>query len=145
MDIGNGLGHLSYSTLVHAGDTWEEMRTSLETYLPQVKARVSPDQPFGVSLRLSASSAATLAASSDERARLAGFLAEHDLYVYTVNAFPYGPFKGGSVMERVYEPDWTTEERVTYTNQVADLLAELVAAGHQPEHPDRAAGLHAEA
>jgi hypothetical protein len=125
MDLGNGLGHLSYSTLVHAGDTWEDMRSSLETYLPQVKSRISPDQPFGVSLRISASAAATLTESSHERARLAGFLTEHDMYVYTVNAFPYGPFKGGSVMERVYEPDWTTEERVAYTNQVADILAEI--------------------
>ena len=132
MDLGTGLGHLSYSTLVHAGDTWEEMRTSLETYLPAVKARVSPDQPFGVSLRISAASAATLTDGADERARLTAFLTEHDLYVYTVNAFPYGPFKGGSVMERVYEPDWTTEDRVVYTNQVADILAEIAPPGVSP-------------
>jgi hypothetical protein len=125
MDIGNGLGHLSYSTLVHAGDTWAEMRSSLETYLPLVKARVSPDQPFGVSLRLSADSARTLANSPIERESLQSFLMANGLYVYTVNAFPYGPFKGGSVMERVYEPDWTTEDRVLYTNSVADILAEI--------------------
>ncbi len=53
MDLGNGLGHLTYSTLVHPGDTWDEMWASLTTYVPQVKARVSPDAPFGVSLRLS--------------------------------------------------------------------------------------------
>jgi hypothetical protein len=125
MDLGNGLGHLSYSTLVHAGDTWAEMRASLETFLPQVKQRVSPHDAFGVSLRISADSAATLTGSADERAALAAFLADNDMYVYTVNAFPYGPFKGGSVMERVYEPDWTTDERVVYTNQVADILAEI--------------------
>ena len=42
MDLGNGLGHLTYSTLVHAGDTWTEMWDSLNRYVPQVKARVSP-------------------------------------------------------------------------------------------------------
>ena len=42
-----GLGHLAYSTLVHPGDTWAEMRESLETYAPAVKARVSPDAPYG--------------------------------------------------------------------------------------------------
>jgi hypothetical protein len=50
MDLGNGLGHLTYSTLVHPGDTWEEMWASLTTYVPQVKARVCPDDrvaPFG--------------------------------------------------------------------------------------------------
>ncbi len=25
MDLGNGLGHLTYSTLVHPGDNWEQM------------------------------------------------------------------------------------------------------------------------
>ena len=125
MDLGNGLGHLSYSTLVHAGDTWAEMRASLEQYLPAVKARVSPGQRFGVSLRISAASARTLVDEDAQRADLKAFLGTHDMYVYTVNAFPYGPFKGGSVMERVYEPDWTTQDRVTYTNHVADILADI--------------------
>jgi hypothetical protein len=35
MDLGNGLGHLSYSTLVHPGDTWAEMKAGLTTYLPR--------------------------------------------------------------------------------------------------------------
>jgi hypothetical protein len=125
MDIGNGLGHLSYSTLVHAGDTWAEMRASLEQHLPAVKERVSPDGRFGVSLRISADSARTLTDDESQRADLKEFLGSHDMYVYTVNAFPYGPFKGGSVMERVYEPDWTTQDRVTYTNRVADILADI--------------------
>ena len=132
MDLGQGLGQLSYSTLVHAGDTWAEMKNSLQTYVPAVKARVSPDKPFGVSLRISASSAATLSASPEERAELITFLREHDLYIYTVNAFPYGPFKGQDVMERVYEPDWTTDERVSYTQSVADILAEISPASVVP-------------
>jgi hypothetical protein len=129
MDLGNGLGHLAYSTLVHPGDTWSEMSESLRTFVPAVKKRVSPDDPFGVSLRLSADSAATLAEDCAERRRLREFLDEHDLYVYTVNAFPYGPFKGRVVMTDVYEPDWASEARVDYTCQVADILAEI-----SPEH-----------
>jgi sugar phosphate isomerase/epimerase len=131
MDLGNRLGHLTYSTLVHPGDTWDEMWTSLTTYVPQVKARLSPDAPFGVSLRLSAASAETLAGSPAERERLKGFLADEGLYLYTVNAFPYGPFKGRVVKEQVYEPDWRTEERTLYTKRVADVLAEVA-----PEYVD---------
>jgi hypothetical protein len=125
MHLGDRFGHLAYSTLVHPGDTWAEMRESLETYAPAVKARVSPHEAYAVSLRISASSAATLTADVDERARLRGWLDDHDMYVYTVNAFPYGPFKGRVVMEQVYEPDWATEDRVAYTCQVADILAEI--------------------
>lgn len=132
LELSNGLGHLTYSTLVHPGDTWPEMRESLGAFLPRVKARVCPDDPFGVSLRLSASSAATLSADAEARAELASFLGDNDLYLYTVNAFPYGPFKAGPVKQQVYEPDWRSPERVTYTKQVADVLAEVAPAGVDP-------------
>ncbi len=132
MDLGNGLGHLTYSTLVHPADNWEEIWSSLTTYVPQVKARVSPDQPFGVCLRLSNASAATLAGSAEERGKLRDFLRQNDLYLYTVNCFPYGPFKGVRVKEQVYEPDWRSEERTQYTINVADVLADVVDEGTAP-------------
>jgi sugar phosphate isomerase/epimerase len=132
MDLGNGLGHLTYSTLVHPGDTWAEMWDSLNRYVPQVKARVSPHKSFGVSLRLSASSAQTLTGDRGERERLKEFLKAHDMYLYTVNAFPYGPFKNRVVKKDVYEPDWSTDLRSTYTMQVADILADVAAPHVNP-------------
>ena len=132
MDLGNGLGHLTYSTLVHPGDTWEEMRHSLETYVPEVKKRFCPDAPMGVSLRISNASAERLINDPDERAWVKGFLDANDLYVYTVNAFPYGPFKGERVKENVYEPDWSTEERTQYTMNVATILTEITGADVEP-------------
>ena len=132
MDLGNGLGHLTYSTLVHPGDTWSEMWDSLTRYVPQVKARVAPHGSFGVSLRLSASSAQTLSADPGERQRLKEFLDSHDMYLYTVNAFPYGPFKNTIVKKQVYEPDWRSDERAIYTMQVADILAEIGGANVNP-------------
>jgi hypothetical protein len=132
LELAGGLGHLTYSTLVHPGDTWPEMRQSLGTYLPAVKARVCPDAPFGVSLRLSASSAETLHGDPSAREELAAFLAENDLYLYTVNAFPYGAFKGGPVKQEVYEPDWRSPERRAYTARVADILAEVGSPAVNP-------------
>lgn len=132
MDLGNGYGHLTYSTLVHPGDTWDEMRASLETYLPEVKRRFCPDQPMGVSLRISNASAERLINDPAERAWVKRFLDDNDLYVYTVNAFPYGPFKGEIVKEQVYEPDWTTEERTQYTMNVATILTEITGPDVEP-------------
>ena len=126
MDLGK-YGHLTYSTLVHPGDTWEEMWASLTNYVPKVKARVCPDKPFGVSLRISNSSAETLINSPEERNKLKAFLADNDLYLYTVNAFVFGPFKNQLVKEKVYEPDWRSEERLRYSMNVADILAEVGA------------------
>ncbi len=125
MDLGNGLGHLTYSTLVHPGDDWGQMWESLTTYVPKVKARIAHNQRFGVSLRLSAKSAAVLAASAAERDKLKKFLGDNNMYLYTVNAFPYGSFKGTVVKEQVYEPDWRSEERTRYTQNVADVLADV--------------------
>jgi hypothetical protein len=132
MDLGNGLGHLTYSTLVHPADNWEQLWTSLNTYLPRVKARVSPGAPFGVCIRLAAPTAELLAASRADREKLKRFLADNDMYVYTVNAFPYGAFKGTVVKEQVYEPDWRTEERTRYTINVADILADITRADISP-------------
>lgn len=132
MDLGKGLGHLTYSTLVHPGDTWDEMWHSLTTYVPEVKRRFCPDNPFGVSLRLSGKSAERLTADPKERAKLKDFLAANDMYLYTVNAFPHGSFKGERVKEQVYEPDWRTDQRALYTMQVADILAEIAPAGISP-------------
>ncbi len=132
MDLGGNLGHLTYSTLVHPGDTWDEMWDSLTRYVPAVKKRFSPDKRFGVSLRLSGKSAETLTADPDERAKLKEFLAANDMYLFTVNAFPHGPFKGVPVKELVYEPDWRSDERANYTMRVADILAEVAPEGIAP-------------
>ena len=132
MDLGNGLGHLTYSTLVHPGDTWEQMWASLNTYVPKVKARVAGNKAFGVSLRLSADSANTLVNSKTEREKLKKFLGDNDMYLYTVNAFPYGAFKGTVVKEQVYEPDWRSEERTRYTMNVADVLADVCGPDISP-------------
>jgi sugar phosphate isomerase/epimerase len=129
MDLGNGLGHLTYSTLVHPADDWEQLYNSLVTYLPKVKERIAGNKAFGVCLRLSANTAQTLAASAAERDKLKKFLADNNMYVYTVNAFPYGAFKGTVVKEQVYEPDWRSEERTRYTINVADVLADVGAPG----------------
>lgn len=132
MNLGNGLGHLTYSTLVHPGDTWDEMWNSLTTFVPKVKERVSPKERFGISLRLSNSSAQTLVSDPRKRIELKKFLDDNDMYLYTVNAFPYGPFKGTQVKEKVYEPDWRSEERTQYTMNVAEVLGEVAPEGTSP-------------
>jgi hypothetical protein len=132
MNLGGRLGHLTYSTLVHPGDSWPEMWNSLVAYVPKVKARVAPDKRFGVSLRLAAASAKALIESPEERRKLKRFLDDNDMYLYTVNAFPYGAFKGQRVKEEVYEPDWRTAERTQYTKNVAMILAECASDDVNP-------------
>ena len=97
MDLGSGLGHLTYSTLVHPADDWPQLWNSLNTYLPKVKARFAGNKSFGVCIRLAAKTAETLVNSKLERDKLKKFLADNDMYVYTANAFDYGQCKGDKV------------------------------------------------
>jgi hypothetical protein len=128
MKLGNAAGgaHLTYCTNIHRGETWAETRAALERHLPAVKRRVAPNLQMGVGLRLSNVASETLALEADALARFKAFLAEHQLYVFTINGFPYGPFHGTRVKEDVYQPDWRFAERLAYSNRLADLLLELL-------------------
>jgi sugar phosphate isomerase/epimerase len=120
-----GSARLTYCTNIHKGVTWPEVRAYLERDVPRVKAAFAPDTTFGVGLRLAADATEDLqaAAAFDD---LRDLLRRHDLYVFTINGFPYGPFHGVRVKEEVYQPDWSRPERLVYTNQLADLLARLL-------------------
>jgi hypothetical protein len=119
------LGHLTYCTNIHPGETWPEVAASLERHLPEVKRRVAKGQEFGVGLRLSAIAAAALREPGALK-ELKALLASNGCYVFTLNGFPYGPFHGRPVKEQVYQPDWRHEPRVAYSDQLADLLADLL-------------------
>ncbi len=101
------------------------MRDYLTRDIPAVKAQASPDQPFGLGFRLAAQAAQDLLDPA-ALAEMQDLLAQHDLYVFTLNGFPYGPFHGVRVKEEVYQPDWSYPERLAYTNQLADLLLRLL-------------------
>src|SRR4051812_11439896 len=116
---------LTYCTNIHAGESWDEIRTSLDEHVPRIKARVSPSAPFGLGLRLSAIAAAELSAP-EPLARFKAQLARLGAYVFTINAFPYGPFHGTRVKEQVYEPDWRSGERVDFTLNAARILSALL-------------------
>lgn len=124
----HGGADLTYCSNIHPGEQWSETRENLERYVVEVKQRVCPDGPFGVGLRLSAEAADALARPAELEA-FAGWLREQDLYVFTLNGFPYGPFHGQPVKEAVYRPDWSEPERGRYTR----MLAEIARGLWQPE------------
>lgn len=120
--------HLTYCTNIHPGESWDAVFENVRTHVVAVKARVAPNEPFGVGLRLSARAAATLLEPSRLEA-FKDFLRSQQLYVFTINGFPYGPFHAQPVKAAVYHPDWTDGERRRYTQALATLLAELLPPG----------------
>ncbi len=119
---------LTYCTNVHPGESWADTLAALAKHLPAIKQQVAPDRPFGVGLRLSAAAAQSLA-EPEALDSFRAFLADHDLYVFTLNGFPFGQFHGTRVKEAVYRPDWRDPARLAYTNRLADLLAALLPDG----------------
>ena len=120
--------HLAYCTNIHRGNDWPETLAALENDTLAVKARVSPDRPYAIGLRLSDLASRQLS----EPGALDAFrrwLEHHHCYVFTINGFPFGQFHGGKVKEQVYRPDWTHSDRLDYTNRLFDLLAQLVPEG----------------
>lgn len=120
--------HLTYCSNIHPGESWMETFTNLEVYVPGLKRTLSPDAPFGIGLRLSDRAARELLGDSHLR-RFKSWLEAQDLYVFTINGFPFGGFHGQVVKDDVYRPDWTTRERVDYTLRLARILAELLPEG----------------
>ncbi len=124
MRIGDGT-FLTYCTNIHPGETWPDTFDSLKRHIPKVKASVAPTEPFGIGLRLSADASEGLM-GRDAFAAFLDFLAAENLFVFTINGFPYGPFHGTRVKEDVYQPDWRDEHRLLYSNELADTLARLL-------------------
>jgi hypothetical protein len=127
MKLSSGI-HLAYCTNVHRGETWAETFAALERHTLPVRRRVAPGRSYAIGLRLGARAAAELAQPA-ELAAFQRWLEKHDCYVFTVNGFPYGSFHGTRVKEQVYAPDWSTPERVAYTQQLFTLLVQLAPAG----------------
>lgn len=128
MRLPDDLGTLTYCLNIHPTQTWAEARAAIAGPLAAVKRSVSPDRSFAAGLRFSAEVMDELAAP-DARSDLADLLAGADLEPVTMNGFPYGPFHGVQVKENVYLPDWRSDDRLRYTNALADLLAEVNPEG----------------
>jgi hypothetical protein len=117
--------HLTYCTNIHPGESWAAVFANLKQYLPPLKVRLAPDQPFGVGLRLSNAAACELL-RGDALDQFRDWLSTQGLYVFTLNGFPYGGFHRQVVKDQVYAPDWNSPARVDYTLRLANILATLL-------------------
>ena len=127
MKLQQGL-HLAYCTNIHRGETWTETLDALERYTLAVRDQVSPGKPYAIGLRLSDQASRELA-HPQTLLKFQKWLEQKECYVFTINGFPFGRFHGTRIKEKVYAPDWSSPERLEYTNRLFDLLAVLVPAG----------------
>ena len=120
--------HLTYCTNIHPGAHWHEVMQALDNFIPPTRQAVSPEQPFGIGLRLSHLASEALL-HKDRLEKFRAWLERHHCYVFTINGFPYGGFHHQVVKASVHEPDWTRPERLHYTLRLLHILAKLLPEG----------------
>ena len=121
----NDLFHLSYCTNIHPGSDWESTFSSLKMFVPDIKKKVSPNASFGLGLRLSNKASEELN-DANHLSEFKSWLSQNDVYVFTMNGFPYGNFHDERVKDNVHAPDWTTNERLVYTKRLFSQLEKLL-------------------
>jgi hypothetical protein len=117
--------HLSYCTNIHAGESWEAVFESVKTYCIPLKKKVSPHKPFGIGLRLSYQAASELIAEN-HLLIFKDWLQKNEMYVFTMNGFPYGNFHNEVIKDKVHLPDWTSPDRLNYTELLFNILSQLL-------------------
>lgn len=117
--------HLTYCTNIHPGESWEEVFDYLKKFTLSVRNKLSPEKPFGIGLRLSNVAAEGILEVSNLE-KFKHWLQEKNMYVFTINGFPYGGFHQKSVKDLVHQPDWGTSDRLLYTKRLIHILAELL-------------------
>jgi sugar phosphate isomerase/epimerase len=116
---------LTYCTNVHDLATPESWRAALSFFGPAVRQHLGwTEMPLGLWWQ-----APLAEAAARDPGDVGRFLREHGLRAFTCNAFPYGNFHEPVVKTKVYHPDWSTPERLLYTQRCADTLAALVPEG----------------
>ena len=80
--------HLTYCLNVHPGESWADQERAIRTCAASVRDQIAPQQSFGLGLRISQRAVSELQ-DPTLRSGLSTLLAEQNMYVFTVNGFPY--------------------------------------------------------
>lgn len=118
-------GQLTFCTNIFPGESWEKHFNALKKYVPSIKKEVSPNQSFGIGLRLSHKASLQLSKEAELKT-FQQWLHQNDCYIFTMNGFPYGNFHHTRVKDQVHAPGWITNERLQYTLRLFRILAALL-------------------
>jgi len=112
---------LAYCSNVHPGESLEEINDNITRYFTEVKNTRGLEK-MASGLWLSAKAAEQLLAPAELSAFKQGLL-DAGVCLSSLNGFPYGNFHQDQVKQAVYSPDWSSVERLTYSKNLAHILA----------------------
>ena len=127
MQINKHQAHLTYCSNIHAGESWTATFSNLKEYVTKVRDGLT-NESFGIGLRLSNEASLEILEQNNLEV-FKEWLEKENMYVFTINGFPYGGFHNQVVKDDVHTPDWTTLDRLNYTKRLFDILAVLLPEG----------------
>ncbi|TWT75159.1 metabolite traffic protein EboE [Allorhodopirellula solitaria] len=115
---------LGYCTNIHAGTEVPQICDTLNDISAEVARRWQSKDRLGVGLWLPQPACRTLRRQG--MPPLVEAIEQNDLLAYTINGFPFEDFHKERVKHDVYLPTWWTDARVSFTRDLAKVLAELL-------------------
>ncbi|MER7245096.1 metabolite traffic protein EboE [Kribbella sp. NPDC000426] len=119
--------HLAYCATVHPAGELDELIAGLDDCAGPVRSALGVPV-LGVGLWFPHRLADRLANSPSSLSKLRRSLHRNRLEVVTLNGTPHAHFAEKVVGSKLYCPDWTDPERLRYTLDLVDVLAELLPA-----------------
>jgi sugar phosphate isomerase/epimerase len=123
------LVRVAYGTNVAPAETVGELVAALGGLWTDVRRIAAPGGTLGLGLWLPDEAARELASDPGRMRDVRAALADAQLELVTVNAFPARAFHAPVVKEAVYRPAWTEPERFAYTCAVARAVAGIAPPG----------------
>ncbi|MGY2375560.1 metabolite traffic protein EboE [Pseudomonas sp. SDO524_S393] len=118
---------VGYCSNVHPTRDLAGLRASIEQHFQGVRRlRGLDEQDSGLWI---CARAATELQQPAARAAFIELLHRSGLRLTSLNGFPYGEFHQGAVKAEVYLPDWADPQRLTYSLDLARVLAHALPAG----------------
>jgi len=105
--------HISYSSGIETGISWEDVFLELENSVPQIKQSYYKDQSWGIGLSLSNQALRELD-NPFAFSELRQFLSTHQCYLFSLHGFNKDLF------------DWKDPKLLSYHNSLATLLTKLL-------------------
>ena len=119
---------IGYCGNVHPALTVDQVLENVKRHASTVQTLCYPNEtlPFGIWV---SKTALDELQSADNIQRLRSAMQQHHVNAFTINGFPFGDFHQSVVKHSVYQPDWTTKQRLDYTLKLAELHDSLLPAG----------------
>ena len=121
----SGVPLVGYCGNVHPASSVAQVLNNLRQHASAVQRFTTPDQALPLGIWLSQTALRELE-DEGKRQQLRDALEQYKLHPFTINGFPLGDFHQPVVKQSVYEPDWTTAQRLNYTVDLARLHDDLL-------------------